>query len=623
MRSLSALSGYAWLLLGIAVSTAVSQETLRDKKLQFQRGVTAYNQGNYALALDHAARTVARGAQDELYTSGLYLQARCHFQLGQYSQTSEALNRLLEAYPKSRYADQAHFLLGMTAFKEANYAEAASEFIWVLDFAETPALREPAARYAQTLFDDYLQPSDLRRKLRRSYLGENGLALVAIALAKNEYAQGRRAEAQKIVDTFLRAHPNTRFTRQLEQLRTAPQQELNTPVRIGVIVPLSGMDAEAGQALYRGMRYALRTRSGNSRPLAQAGATGILPVADNLPVELVVRDSESSVVGALKAAQLLLSDPSIVALIGEYENSASSAIAALAQEKSIPILVPVSTANGIAELGEYVFQMNANRERKGRALAEYAVRYLNCRRFATFAPQDEYGQQMTDGLSAAVDSLGGQIITQKWYYEGTEDFGKQFKGIRAAAFELSLADTFKLNPSYRSLKGIRNAAMVEEVATPVTSIHALFLPLYHEDITLIAPQRAYYNIQGLLLGGDDWQWIAPERMRELRSYIDGAVFPSDYYVDWQSERGRQFRTAYRKLTGATPERFDVMGYDAGSLLLHCVERGARKPDQMRDALAQIDDYPGMKGEISFKNSDRVNSRVNILQILNAEIRRVK
>ncbi|MDZ7267216.1 MAG: ABC transporter substrate-binding protein [candidate division KSB1 bacterium] len=621
MKSSSVLFGCAWLALGLVVTTAASQETLREKKLQFQRGVTAYNQGNYALALEQALRTVERGAQDELYTAGLYLQARCHYHLGQYSQVSEALTRLMEAHPGSRYREQAHYLLGMTAFQEGNYAEAASEFIWVLDFAETPALREAAAKHAQTLFDDYLQPNDLRRKLRRGYLGENGLALVAIALAKNEYAQGRRSEAQKIVETFLRAHPNTRFTRQLEQLKNTPQPDLTSAVRIGVIVPLSGMDAEAGQALYRGMRYALRTRGSSSGPLAQAGAGGNLPGA-NPAVEFVVRDSESSVVGALKAAQLLLSDPSIVALIGEYENSASSAIAALAQEKSIPILVPVSTANGIAGLGEYVFQMNADREMKGRALAEYAVRYLNCRRFATFAPQDEYGQQMTDGLSAAVDSLGGQIITQKWYYEGTEDFGKQFKGIRAAAFELSLADTLKLEQNYRSLKGVRNAALVEDVSTPVTSIHALFLPLYHEDITLIAPQRAYYNIQCLLLGGDDWQWIEPERMRELRPYIDGTVFPSDYYVDWQSERGRQFRIAYRKLTGATPERFDVLGYDAGSLLLHCVERGARKPDQIREALARIDGYPGLKGEISFKNSQRVNRRVNLLQILNAEIRRV-
>lgn len=625
MKHSFACSRYAWLLLGIAVSTALSQETRRDPKLAFQRAVTAYNQANFEQALEQFNRIVERGSQDELYTSGLFMQGQSLYQLGQYSQATEAFNRLLEANAKSRYVDYAHYALGMIAFKENNHAEAASEFIWVLDFAETPALRDKAAKLAETLFNDYLQPNDLRRKLRRNYLGENGLALLAIVLAKNEYAQGRRSEGQKIVDNFLRAHPNTRFSKQLEQLKISPQQEFSSPARIGVILPLSGIDAEAGQALHRGMRYAQMTRRSNSRQFAQAStSSAALPAAnDEVAIELVVRDSESSVVGAIKSAQLLLGDPSIVAIIGEYENSASSAIAALAQEKGIPILVPVSTANGITSLGEYVFQMNANREMKGRALAEYAVRYLNCRRFATFAPQDEYGQQMTDGLSAAVDSLGGQIVTQKWYYEGTEDYGKQFKGIRAAAFGLDLADTLNLSPGARSMKGIRSASVVEEVATPVTSIHALFLPLYHEDITLIAPQRAYYNIQGVLLGGDDWQWIATERMRELRPYIDGAVFPSDYFVDWQSERGRQFRIAYRKMMGATPDRFDVMGYDAANLMMQCLERGSRKPDQIREALAQVDGYPGMKGEISFKNSHRVNRGVNILQMLNAEIKRVK
>ncbi|MEK7727108.1 MAG: ABC transporter substrate-binding protein, partial [candidate division KSB1 bacterium] len=567
------------------------------------------------------SKLTEQGREQPFYTAALLLQARSAMQRERNAEASEALHVLFDAHPKSRYAEHAHYLLGLLAFKDENYADAASEFAWVLDRGQTPALKNKAAEHVQILFEDYLQLSEIRRRLRRDYLGPDGTGLLALKMAQAELAQGRRAEGQKLVDDFLRLNPNTRFRSTLEQWDGAASATARG-IRIGVILPLSGVDAEAGRALHRGIRYA---QLGEASGLSSNNGGGA-----SVTSEFVIRDSESSMVGALKAAQMLLEDRSIVALLGEFDDHASSAIAALAQEKNIPILLPVATQRGITTLGEYVFQMNADRERKGRALAEYAYRFLNCRSFVSIAPQDGYGQEMTDGFSAAVDSLGGEIWTQKWYYGEPQDLSRHLKAIRAAAFARKMEDSLKVlgysggelsQTLARSTRSREN--MVEMLSTPVQNVSAVFLPLYAEDIRLVVYQLSSYNLQGIRLGGEYWQLLELDARKEIQRYLDGTLIASDVYVDWDSERGRNFRNAFRKRMGVTPERFEILGYDAASLLLQCAKGGAKRPDEIRRALAKVSGYIGMKGEISLDNSERANSSVNILQFVGSGIKRVK
>ena len=641
MRYLSLLFARLWLVAFFAVFQSgalwaqdlLSQNLLGSSKPDFGRGMAAFNQGAWDEALGEFAGIVASGPKHEHYTAALFMQGRTDYELGRINSADDPLRQLIESHPQSRYTEHAHLLLGMIAFQEGNYAQSASEFIWVIDFGKTEDLKRQAVEYAEILFDDYLQPSDLRRRLRRDYLGENGLALIALRLSRHELAQGRRGEGQRIIEEFLRLHPNNVFRKQLEQWQSVPDEPGPSRVRIGVILPLSGSDVEAGKALLRGIQFAQLNAGYNGQQLAHASSKD-KPVSLSLsesPVEFVVRDSESSTIGALKAAQALLAEPGLVALIGEIDGNASSAIAGLAQEKSIPILVPAATDDGITSLGPNVFQMNSDRERKGRALAEYAYNYLRCRTFVTIAPQDVYGQQMTDGFSVAADSLGAEILTQKWYYGEPTDLGRHFKAIREVAFQRGRVESEHVaNALVESDTGApaahesRSASgLVNALSVPVTNIGGIFLPLYLEDIRLIAYQRISYNIQGIPLGGEYWQTMDMDTRKELQRYVDGAVFASDYYVDWESERGKQFRNTFRKLMGATPDKYDVLGYDAASLMLSCLKNGARRPDQLRRALAEVDNYAGMKGEISLNNPRRVNSRVNILQLSGVDIKRIR
>jgi ABC-type branched-subunit amino acid transport system substrate-binding protein len=572
-----------------------------EVETQFKQSVELFNAGRYEDALGVCDGLLQGEAKHQRVAAALYLRARSAYQLGRYETARAALEDLERGFPKSQYLQHGQALLGMIAFQKEEYLEAAVEFLLVVETGRNATLRTQAMEWLRVVLDDYLPLNDLRR-LRKSYAGTKGTPYVVLALARDEIAAGNRETGEKLIDDFLRANPDSPLRAELEELRKTGGEPVGRAVRVGVVLPLSGIDADAGLGVYNGIKFAqLTSATHNGGPA----------------IELVVRDSESSLLKTVKVTQQLLEDPSVLAIIGEVDNAATAAAAALANAKGVPFLAPVATENGIGALGENVFQLNADRERKSRALAEYAFRFLNARTFVTIAPQDDYGQQMTDAFSAAIDSLGGEIFAQKWYYGEPQDLGRSFKAIRAAAFRRAYKDSvrLKLFPPGTSSK-IMDA---EEANIPVTNLNAIFMPLHQEDIRLVAGQRAYFNLQSAIIGGEYWYLPDLEKNRELQRYVDGAIFASDYFIDPENARYKQFRNDFRTRMGTTPEKWELFGYDAATLLFKTIQQGSRKRSQLREALAKIDNFIGIKGEISLNNPAQVNSKVNILQIRGAQI----
>ncbi len=588
-------------LLGLSAAAIFAQSKAAPVETQFRQGVDFFNAGRYQEALARFEELSSSSANHPRVAAALYMRARSAYQLGRREAARAALEELERKFSRSQYMQYGHALLGMLAFENEEYLEAAVEFLLVVEIGKNATLRQQATDWLRPVLEDYLALNDLRR-LRKSYTGPKGTPYVILALARDEMAAGNRETGEKLLDDFLRANPATLLRAELEELRKTGGETVASVVRIGVVLPLSGIDTEAGMGVFRGIKYAQLTAGVNNGGPA---------------IELVVRDSESSILRGLKVTQDLLDDPAVIAVVGEVDNATTGAMAALVNAKGVPFLAPVATENGIGALGENVFQLNADRERKSQMLAEYAYKFLNARTFATVAPQDDYGQQMADAFSAAVDSLGGEILAQKWYYGEPQDLGRSFKAIRAAAFRRAYKDSLslKLFPAGVSPK----LADAEEVNVPVTNLSAIFMPLHEDDIRLVAGQRAYFNLQSVVMGGEHWYLADLAKNKELQRYVDGVIFASDYFIDPENARYKQFRNDFRTRMGATPEKWELFGYDTANLLFKAVQQGGRSRNQLRAALAQIDNFIGLKGEIALNNPAKVNSKVNILQIRGTQI----
>lgn len=589
----------------------------------FRRGIALYNAGKYEQAdlafreLTADAKPGSAGRWHQRASVALYMNARTAFDLGQHAQALEYLNRLFDNFPASKYVEFAHALRGAVDFKQERFAEAAQEFLWVVDKGTDEELVNRNAQNAARVLADYLSPPEVEQ-LQRSKAGQEAQALIALQMARNHFAAGEREAAVRTFETFRKTYPWSRHLNEFSALLATAGQRAPAVAHVGVVVPLSGEFAKEGTGLYQGMKYAFEAfRHDKDSPA---------------PVTLVVKDSGSNMLQALRGAQALLQDPSVLALIGELETDISGGIAALAQAAGVPIVVPTATADDLTALGENVFQANANLEGKAGLVARYAIEQLGLRTFVTIAPQDEYGRQMTDGFTAEVDRLGGQILAQKWYYEKPEDLSRHFKSIREIAFRRLLQDSLvasgrspadiNLNAEWRAYderfkeqrqkKG--KEGMVESMDVPVTNIDAVFLPVYGDEVGTIARQVSYFNIRAQILGGEHWYIADLDKSRELQRYVSGAIFASDYFLAPDDAQFEPLRTDFRVRSGRLPARWEIFGIDATRLVLSAFASGARTRSQVRQALANTQGYPVLRGRIDFAPGERMNHYINLVQI---------
>src|SRR3979411_2225479 len=115
-------------------------------------------------------------------------------------------------------------------------------------------------------------------------------------------------------------------------------------VRVGVLLPLTGNTAWAGKT--NRIAAAIAAEEVNAQDLA-----------GGYKIELVFGDSQCEPRAAHDQAQRLISQEKVQLLIGEWCSSASVAVAQVANDEKVPLLVNISTADQIAgDEGPYVFQ---------------------------------------------------------------------------------------------------------------------------------------------------------------------------------------------------------------------------------------------------------------------------
>jgi ABC-type branched-subunit amino acid transport system substrate-binding protein len=603
----------------------------------FQRGVKNYNLGlfrqagqNFAELTGSALKGALPGAKSsdavkwhQRSSAALYMSASASYQLGRYTDASNDIQKLLDNFPKSKYVEFCHALLGAIQFKQANYEDALREFLWVVDHGVKPELVSRQAQFARVLASDYLTTEQLQ-VLQRSLQSDRGQALLAMQITRNLLASGDRDAAERTAEAFKKAYPRSKVNDELSALFATNIERPNAPLRVGIILPLSGDFAQEGKSVYDGIKYAFESFRREK---------------SNAPVELIVKDSGSNMLHALQEAQELLQDQSLVALMGELETDISGGIAALAQTAGAPIIIPTPTVNDLTQLGENVFQATADLESKGAFLAQHAIEKMGKKTFVTIAPQNEYGRQMVDGFTAEVDRLGGQILAQKWYYDKPDDLSRHFKSIREIAFRRALQDTLvakgkilseiNLNAEWRAFEErfkeerYKNfderqrrtkEGIIDANDVPVTNIDAIFLPVYGDEVGTIARQVSYFNIRAQILGGEHWYVEDLEKSRELQRYVEGAIFPSDYFVNQFDAQYRNLRSDFRLRTGRTAEMWEIFGIDAARLVLSAISSGARTRSQMRQALASTQNFSALRGEIEFTPNRRMNQYINLVQI---------
>lgn len=609
---------FIWLilLLYFSVNFVWAEEAAVDSL--FYRGVRLYQEKRYHDALqmlDFLDRVYSNHSRT---TATLLMRGKCNLQLGDYQKAINLFLKMIQDHPRSKYFDDALYHLAIGYYYSGSYRKSVFYLFEVIEHSDDHRLMRKSAKLSSDLMDYRLSDDDLRQLLN-DVQNERGKAAIIIRLAQREIEQQHFQVIKKTILDFLNDYPKSSYVVQLEQILNQIEKLSKDFMKIGVILPLSGSLSEQAKNFIEGVQYAVNLHNQSSR----------------VKVELVIRDSQGRVLRAIQAAQELCEQEGVPIIIGELESDITAAIAAVAQANDVVLLAPTATENGITEIGNFIFQLNSTLKYRVEMIVDYAISGLGMKQFAILYSADDYGKAMRDAFINNVDILGGEVLVEKWYFEGAKDLGPQFRAIREAGIVKMIEDSLIViveekeeEEEFDTYSGRRDAifvnqdieSLVDSTNLAVTTIQGIFLPIYNEDLPYIIPQFAFYNLGAQIFGSASWYDL--DILENHQKYVDGAIFLSDFYIDPTNFQYYQFRDAYRKVINKTPERMEIFGYDAVNLILQIVSEEALNSEEIRNRLSSNKKYEGIRGVIAF-NQERVNPHMRLLQYRSNKIILIK
>ena len=616
----------------------------------FQEAMSLFNAAKYEEAADRFTRIVEQFPESHRITGAYVMGAKARYELGEYQSAEDLVRQLLARFPKSRYVDDAHYTLGLISYQLKRYDRAARSFLLAWQTTREAKVKNHAQRMLSLVASTHLQIPELRQMITETGIGEIR-ALLTIRLAERVLNTGEVNGAIELL------RPIARLPRTIAWVSEAAAMleriERSGVVKIGVVLPLKFKSdplsaGGVGEELLSGIRLAVDEHNAEAMP----------------KVNLEVRDSERDAGVAARHVSELSMDSEVLAIVGPLFSTEAIACAALAQARGVPLITPTATFNGIAAAGEYVFQANPDYAVRGRAMAQYAYRVANARRFAVLSAADTPNRQMTEAFLGEVQKLGGEAVDVEWYNPGETDLRTQLFTMRQRAMEKSESTVVNFAAKMKSSdlrrmvqwgvpqhvldsliattsatpveflfgdSGVRIAdslkiptqrikARYDSLGIPVTTIDALFLPIASAgEIAIVTSQVRYFNFQTQLLGTGNWNDI--NELEQNRLYANGVVFATDVYWEEIDQQYRNFVRSYRASFSKSPTTNAMFGYDAMKLVLRLIRNGATRREDIISALGTVRSFQGVHSKICFSES-RVNSCLTLLQFKNRSLKKV-
>ncbi len=312
---------------------------------------------------------------------------------------------------------------------------------------------------------------------------------------------------------------------------------------------------------------------------------------DGHEVEYVSYDTTSDLATATSLTTKLIEQDNVDVLVGMNDPNTVIAAGIIAQEAGIPSLSTVATLPYIPErVGDTAFLVPYGDNVQASAMAEYAYNELGIRSaFVLTNNTDEFTLALSKFFQEHFVELGGTLLS-----EG--DFGAEYDNNTSTDFSPIINQILKLDEKP----------------------DAVFLGCFTDEGPIILKQLREAGIDCVCLSGDGLDDLSVAQ-------IAGDASNNTYFsthVNYADPSADAFIEAYRAKYNEDPQNaFAALAYDAAYLLKYAVENyanGDYSPASIRDAIAQVTDFEGLTGTISFADGNVPTKTVFINEFKDGE-----
>lgn len=349
-----------------------------------------------------------------------------------------------------------------------------------------------------------------------------------------------------------------------------PAQE--ETIKVGVIAPITGGIPAVGKSTVDAANLAVKEVN---------DAGGLEVGGKKYKIELFIEDNQDRKETVVSAAQKLINQSGVAAIVGPQASRNAIPAADVAEGAHVPMISPWSTNPDTTANKKYVFRAAFIDSFQGRVMARFAIEQLGATEAAVlYDAASEYNRGIAEFFKQVYEEAGGQVVAFEAYTTGETDFTQQLTTIKGSGAQV------------------------------------VFLPNYYSEVPQQVEQARALGIEAAFIGADAWGGIEAQYLTAL----EGAYYSTHYATDIASPVAEKFIAAYQAAYGSVPDDVAALTYDSFGLLFEAIKsQGKTDSESIRNGLAAISRYEGVTGTMEYKGTgDPIKSAV-ILQIKDGKI----
>ena len=343
----------------------------------------------------------------------------------------------------------------------------------------------------------------------------------------------------------------------------APPARAAETVKIGILWPLTGNAAAAGQASKAAAEIAAEIVNNKHPELGNLplAATEGLPNLSGAKLELIFVDHQGNPSVAQQLATRLITQDKVHVLMGAYQSSCSFTATAVAERYGIPFMVGESAALNITGRGfKWVF--------RGTPIAsDYAATYM----------------RFFDDMKKQGKKIGSIAVVNE-----NTDYGTSVAdSIEAAAKKNNIAVAIRIPYSASSTDVSAQVLQLKEKQPDVV----IFIS-YTSDSILYMKSMKNLDYMPPMVIGDDTGFSDPSFIPAVADVAQGAMNRSAWDVGKPGSTTYKINEMYKTKTGRDLDDTSARNMQSFFALADAINRaGSTDPEKIRDALTKTDLKP--------------------------------
>ena len=333
-------------------------------------------------------------------------------------------------------------------------------------------------------------------------------------------------------------------------------------IKIGINAPLTGDIPKVGE----GTKYAAEMW------LEDITAAGGLEVGGvKYQVELVIEDNESKGESAATVNSKLITQDEVLVIVGPQASKQAVPAGGVANDNSTPMVSPWSTNPNTTLDRPWVFRTPFLDPFQGPVVSSFVTEEFGFTKAGVlYDVASDYPKGLADFFKLGWEDIhgAGSVVAFESFTTGDTDFSAQITKIMAAGAEF------------------------------------IFSPQYYNEVALIVQQAHELGFDAPIVGSDSWG--SAELVNLCGEDCYGLFFSTHYAAKGATGATKAFIDRYEAQYGYVPDDVGALTWDTMLIVQKAIQdcgeiTGDLAVDRqcVRDALAEIKEFPGITGDMTF------------------------